>query len=343
MNKRTLSGTAGIIFFLFILFLLVLDKIKLFIMPIPQEGMDYARYAWYLVPLVYIVNYFSHAGISLTFAFLLSGLIQEFIPQKTVIKYFGSNRKINYVIAALMAPLFITCSCSVIPIYSALLITGAGIGVAMTFLLMAPAANLLTLWITGDYLGWDLVLLRYVFSFLAAIVCGMIFARTKTAKEIEKSIIRVNNVGEKAKSLEDVDLASRIENWYKNSWEMVKKVLPYLVIGLALVSFLAAYLPEDLIRPYLTGFTGIIIGAAIGGPLYTPTLVEIVLTKSLLNSGMSRSTALSFMMGQPYDVVSMAPNSKFFKWKGVAIYTIIFFLFSILSGILYGLVLGELA
>ncbi|MHA1725230.1 MAG: hypothetical protein ACTSXH_10375, partial [Promethearchaeota archaeon] len=65
-------------------------------------------------------------------------------------------------------------------------------------------------------------------------------------------------------------------------------------------------------------------------------------TKSLLEKGMSRSTALSFMMGQPYDVVSMVPNSRFFKWKGVGIYFIIFFLFSVISGLLYGIFLGEL-
>ncbi|MHA1197243.1 MAG: hypothetical protein ACTSRH_16095 [Promethearchaeota archaeon] len=48
------------------------------------------------------------------------------------------------------------------------------------------------------------------------------------------------------------------------------------------------------------------------------------------------------MMGQPYDVVSMVPNSRFFKWKGVGIYFIIFFLFSVISGLLYGIFLGEL-
>ncbi len=48
------------------------------------------------------------------------------------------------------------------------------------------------------------------------------------------------------------------------------------------------------------------------------------------------------MMGQIYDVVSMVPNSRFFKWKGVALYTVIYFLFSVISGIFYGLLLGEL-
>lgn len=331
----------GIIFFFFILGWIIWSKIELVISPVPEKAVDYSQFAWYLVPVMYLVNYFQHAGVSLTFAFLLSGIIQEFIPQNTIFKYLGPGRKRNYIIAALLAPAFITCSCSVVPVYAGILMAGAGAGVAMTFLLMAPAANFLTLWITGDYIGWDLVILRYVFSFIAAIICGFIYAKTKMSREIEKKYegIRVGKVKE---TLIDNNIHERVIGSYKYSWQMVKVVLPYLLIGLVIVSYLAAYLPDELIAPFLTGYVGLFIGALVGGPLYTPTLVEVVLTKSLLIKGMSRSTALSFMMGQPYDVVSMVPNSRFFKWKGVGIYFVIFFLFSVLSGLLYGLFLGEL-
>lgn len=330
-----------IVFFLIITTFMVWGKVQMFLTPVSDKPVDYGAYPWYLIPLVYIVDYFKSAGISLAFAFLLSGIIQEFIPTSTITKYLGSSRKRSFIYAALLAPLFITCSCSVIPIYGALLAVGAGVGVSMTFLLMAPAANFLTLFITGDYLGWDLVVLRYVFSFVAAVACGMLFAKTRTAKDIEANTARVI-AAKSAKSLEDKDIHVHVWNWAKETWAMIKKVLPYLLIGLVVVSYIAAYLPEEWIHSVLTGFGGILIGAALGGPLYTPALVEIVLTKSLLNAGMSRSSALSFMMGQPYDIVSMPPNSKFFSWKGVAIYTAIFFAFSIAAGLFYGTVLGEL-
>lgn len=64
---------------------------------------------------------------------------------------------------------------------------------------------------------------------------------------------------------------------------MIKVILTYLLLGLFLVSFIAAYIPEELIGVFLTGCIGIIIGAAIGEPLYTSTLVEIILTKLLLD------------------------------------------------------------
>ena len=340
-SKEKLRTIVGIAFIVFIFGWIIWSKIELVISPVPEKGVDYSQYQWYLVPIMYVIDYFKHAGVSLTFAFLLSGIIQEFIPQNLIFKYLGPGKIRNYFIAALLAPVFITCSCSVIPVYAGILMAGAGAGVAMTFLLMAPAANFLTLWITGDYVGWDLVALRYIFSFIAAIICGLIYAKTKMAREIEKKYEGVR-VGKVQGTLVDNDIHERILGSYKYTWQMVKAILPYLLLGLIIVSYIAAYLPDELIAPFLTGYTGLFIGALVGGPLYTPTLVEVVLTKSLLEKGMSRSTALSFMMGQPYDVVSMVPNSRFFKWKGVGIYFIIFFLFSVISGLLYGIFLGEL-
>jgi uncharacterized membrane protein YraQ (UPF0718 family) len=339
--KTRLRTIIGIAFFFFILGFFIFTKVQLAISPIPEEIVDYSQFEWYLIPLAYLFNYFKSAGFSLTFAFLLSGIIQEFIPQNTILKYLGPGKMKNFIIAALLAPVFVTCSCSVVPVYAGILMAGAGAGVAMTFLLMAPAANFLTLWLTGDYVGWDLVILRYIFSFIAAIICGLIYAKTKMARDIESKYKDIR-VGKAEQLITDKNIHERVLNSYKSSWQMVKMILPYLILGLIIVSYLAAYIPDELIQPLLTGYIGIFFGAIVGGPLYTPTLVEVVLTKSLLDKGMARSTALSFMMGQPYDVVSMVPNSRFFKWKGVLIYFLIFLLFSILSGFFYGLVLGEL-
>ena len=55
-----------------------------------------------------------------------------------------------------------------------------------------------------------------------------------------------------------------------------------LLIGLAVVSYLIAYIPDEWISTYFTGFWGIVIAALLGGPLYTPTLVEIAMTSSLM-------------------------------------------------------------
>lgn len=329
-----LVGLIGLILVLFII-----NRINLFIVQPPSHGIDYSQYPWYLIPYWYIVNYLKSAWISLLFAFIMGGIIQEFIPQDWIKKYLQKNKFSSYIIAALMAPLFITCSCSVVPIYVGFLVAGASLGVVMTFFLMAPAANFITIVLTGEYLGWDLGLYRLIFSFIAAVMCGYLFDKSKFGKDIEEKYHNMK-VGTAKKIEIQKTIDERIFNVWKNFYDLVKSIFPLLLFGLVIVSYVAAYLPSEWIVSYFSGFWGIVFGALLGGPIYTPALVEIVLTRSLLDKGMARSTALSFMMGQPYDFVAVAPNAKYFKWQGVGLYFIIFFTFSIIAGVIYALIYG---
>ncbi|TFG17223.1 MAG: hypothetical protein EU530_10925 [Promethearchaeota archaeon] len=317
-------------------------KLLLFTTP-PEEPINYAAYEWYIVPYVYIIDYIKHAWNSLLFAFMLSGVIYEFVPGNIIKKWLGGGKWYHYLLAAALAPIFVTCSCSVIPVYVGILAAGASLGVAMTFFLMAPAANFITILLTGEYIGWELGLWRLVFSFIAAVISGVIFDRMKISKELRKQFdVTTNPDGTpKAKRLVlKKSIHDRVETAYKFSFDIFKNIIPRLLIGLAVVSFLIAYIPSSWVSAYFTGFWGIVIAALLGGPLYTPTLVEIVMTKSLMSLGMDNPTALSFMMGQPYDFVSMVPNSKYFKWRGVLMYSLVFFFISIGSAVLYALING---
>ncbi|MHA1822213.1 MAG: permease [Promethearchaeota archaeon] len=338
---RTKIKTAFFItFFVLILVYFFYSKIKLLTSPVPSKTIDYSQYSWYMIPVWYLWNYILHAWNSLLLSFLLAGFIHEFIPEDYIKKVLGTGKFRDYLIAAALAPVFITCSCSVIPIYVGILMSGATIGVTMTFFLMAPAANFITIMMTGEYVGWDLGIWRLVFSFLAAVLSGWIFDHLKMSKELGLKYKKMTAGSLNQMKIERT-IHDKIGDAYNFSWKLAKQIIPLLTAGLVIVSYLAAYMPDEWVTLYFTGITGIVIAALLGGPLYTPTLVEIVLTRALLDKGMSRATALSFMMGQPYDIVSMVPNSKYFGWRGIIIYTIVFFVASILSALLYGVVVGN--
>lgn len=337
---QTRLKTAGLVIIaLAVVGLFVLNKITLLGTAPPQKLIDYSQFPWYEIPIQYTINYTQNAWTSLLFAFFLGGFIQEFTPKGLIEKYLGSSKLQSYFLAILLAPIMITCSCSVIPIYVSILMSGASLGVAMAFFLMAPAANFITVLLTGEYLGWDLGILRLIFSAIAAFAAGYVFDRTKLAQELVKQYREIR-AGKAKRLLQIKTFDDRIVSAYSNIWTLMKGILSYLFIGLVVVSYIAAYLPEESVVLFFSGFWGIFFGALLGGPLYTPALVEIVLTSSLIQKGMARSAALAFMMGQPYDFVSMPPNSRYFRWKGVLIYTIIFFVASITAGVFYTWVYG---
>ncbi len=133
-----------------------------------------------------------------------------------------------------------------------------------------------------------------------------------------------------------ISLDDKLSNALNFAWYLGKQILPFFFVGLIAVSYVEAFLPKNIVGNYLTGIQGVLLASVIGGPLYTPTLVEIVLGRGLLNLGMSQAALLSWLMGQPYDIPNMMAASKIIKWKSVLTYALIALAFSIASGSLYG-------
>lgn len=294
------------------------------------------------IPVAYILDYFSHGWLCLLFAFTAAGLVYEFMPKEVITKYMGSSKVTGYALGAGIAPFFAVCSCTMVPLFAGILYTGAGIGPAMTFLLMAPAANILTILLTGEILSWELAGVRIVASLATAILAGLIISKTPWGKEVENEHQPVNPGPGASIEVVKPPLDERLWASLKFGGYLMKQILPFFLLGLVAVSYVEAFLPEDIVTTYLTGFGGILLASVIGGPLYTPTLVEIVLGKGLMDLGMSKAAMLSWLMGQPYDIPNMVATSRIVKWRVVLTYAVIAWIFSVLGGLTYGLLIGNL-
>jgi uncharacterized membrane protein YraQ (UPF0718 family) len=137
-------------------------------------------------------------------------------------------------------------------------------------------------------------------------------------------------------------LDERLWSALKFGGYLAKQILPFFLLGFVAVSYVEAFLPEDIVGAYLTGIGGILLASVIGGPLYTPTLVEIVLGKGMFDLGMSKGALLSWLMGQPYDVANALAVSRIVRWKVVLTYMIIAWAGSVAFGLIYGTLSGSL-
>ena len=93
---------------------------------------------------------------------------------------------------------------------------------------------------------------------------------------------------------------------------------------------------------YVAGGIGVLMASVICGPLYTPTVVEIVLSKGLVALGMTKGPLLSWLMGQPYDVVYAVAVSRIVRWKVVLTYAAIAWIGSVIARLVYGTITGGL-
>jgi len=294
------------------------------------------------IPVAYIIDYLSHGWLCLLFAFVAAGLVYEFMPKESITRYMSSSRAMGYALGAGIAPFFTVCSCTMVPLFAGITYTGAGIGPALTFLLMAPAANILTILLTGEILSWELAGVRVVASLITAITAGVVISRTPWGKEIEKANRLATQNPQVSVKTAKPPLDDRLWGAFKFGGYLAKQILPFFFLGLVAVSYVEAYLAEEIVATYLTGIGGILLASVIGGPLYTPTLVEIVLGRGLMDLGMSKAAMLSWLMGQPYDIPNMVATSRIVRWKVVLNYALVAWAFSVIFGLTYGILTGSL-
>ena len=348
-TKRAVRTVVLLAFFMIVIGLLIYSRVtarptkETFKDKLDALGLWETPLIYLAIPALYIADYFSHAWICLLFAFSVAGLIYEFVPKETITKYMGRGKAVGYVLALGMAPFLTVCSCTMVPLFGGVLYAGAGIGPAIAFLLMAPAANILTILMTGEMISWEIAGVRILVSAAVALIAGLIVSMTPWGKAVEKEFQAANSAAPSAKvEIVKPPLDERLWAALKFAGYLAKQILPFFIIGLIVVGYLSAFIPEKIVEAYLRGPTGILIASVLGGPLYTPTLVEIALGQELWNKGMSKGALLSWLMGQPYDFANAMAVSRIAKWKVVATYFIIAWAGSVTFGLLYGMLSGSL-
>ena len=331
-----------LIFIFFTIGYLIYSRIRAYSLAPTMKPADFHGLPVWEIPVAYLADYFSHGWICLLFAFVAAGLVYEFIPKEAITKYMSGNKVTGYGLAVGMAPFLTVCSCTMVPLFAGILYAGAGIGPAIAFLLMAPAANILSILLTGEIISWELAGVRIIVSLVVALVAGIIISKTPWGKAVEKEH-QLNSSNTKA-TIEIVKppLDERLWASLKFGGYLAKQILPWFLLGLVAVSYVEAYLPEDIVGTYLTGIGGVLLASVIGGPLYTPTLVEIVLGKGMWDLGMSKGALLSWLMGQPYDVANALAVSRIVRWKVVLTYMVIAWAGSVIFGLTYGILSGSL-
>lgn len=339
--RRAFKTGLMLVFISFFVIMMVRAIVDAYTLTPQSTSEDLKGLPFWMIPLVYIWDYAQHGWLCLGFAFIVSGLFAEFIPQQFMLRYMGSGKPIAYLIAVLMSPVFCVCSCTMVPIYAGLLYAGSGVGPALAFLYVAPANNLLADIVTIQVLGWRIALADMVAAGISAVIIGYLVSKTPWGKAFEQKY-RKNPSQAASIELVEQPIDERLWSALKFGGHLAKQIIPAFLLGLVIVSYFQAFFPEEIVKTYLTGSIGVFLAALLAGPLYTPTLIEVVLGKALMNLGMSPGATIAWLMGQPYDIPNSLSNYRIVGWRIVLAYDLLAFIFAVASGLIYGLLVGGL-
>ncbi len=297
------------------------------------------------VVLAGAVNFFIYDSIKILILLwviiYVVSFLRSFLPPEKTRKILTNRFEIiGNILASLIGIITPFCSCSAVPLFIGLVESGVPLGVTFSYLISAPMVNEVAAVLLLGLFG-PLVAGIYVTSgVVIATVVGWIMGRMKLEHLVEDYVwkIKVKNQSIDIRK----NLNERIKEAYQYTADLIKKVYPYVLIGVAAGALVHGYAPENFLTK-IAGKSNILavpLAVLIGVPLYSNAAGTIPIVKSLIEKGLPIGTSLAFMMSvTALSFPEMIILRKVLKPKLLIIYIAILTLGIIFTGYLFNTLL----
>ena len=254
----------------------------------------------------------SHLGGALEFFFydtpkvllLLTGVVfvmgmvnAYFTPERTRALLAGRSKGAANVMAASLGIVTPFCSCSAVPLFIGFVQAGVPLGVTFSFLIAAPMINEVALTLLFGLFGWRIALLYMGLGLAVAIVAGWIIGRLNMEAYLEDWVRNMPKVQAAADDA-PLALAERIGAGFASVHDIVGRVWPYILAGIAIGAGIHGWVPEEFMASFMgrEAWWSVPAAVLIGVPMYTNAAGVIPIVQALLSKGAALGTVLAFMM-----------------------------------------------
>lgn len=229
--------------------------------------------------------------------FLMGMLNSHFTPERTRAILAGRSEGTANVMAASLGVFTPFCSCSAVPLFIGFVQAGVPLGVTFSFLISAPMVNEVALTLLLGLFGWKVALLYLSLGLFIAIVAGWVIGRLKMEAYLEDWVRDMPRIQATAGDTR-IPLYERISAGFGSVREIVGKVWPYILAGIAIGAGIHGYVPEDFMASFMgkEAWWSVPLAVLIGIPMYTNAAGIIPIVQALLAKGAALGTVLAFMM-----------------------------------------------
>ena len=230
-----------------------------------------------------------------TIVFVVAVIRAHFPPEKT--KKILSHKKefIGNILAALLGIVTPFCSCSAVPLFIGFVEAGVPLGVTFSFLISSPMVNEVALIMLWGLFGWKIAFIYTGTGVVLAILSGIVIGKLKMEKYVQDYVWEMQ-VGK----IEVIETSFRDKLYYARSYtsDLLKKLWPYVVIGVGVGAIVHGYIPTDFVVKYAGPGNpfAVLVAVLIGIPLYSNAAGMIPVVQALVGKGMAMGTVLAFMM-----------------------------------------------
>ena len=227
---------------------------------------------------------------------LIISYIQSYFPPERTKKILGRFHGIfANCIAALLGTVTPFCSCSSIPLFIGFTSAGLPLGVTFSFLISSPMVDLGSLVLLMSIFGGKVAIVYVLLGLLIAVAGGTLIEKLGLEEQVE-AFIRSGSAIDVPQ--EELHFKDRIRYAWEQVVSTVKKVAPYVVIGVGIGAIIHNWIPEAwVVKALGTGNPlGVVLATIVGVPMYADIFGTIPIAEALLAKGARLGVVLSFMM-----------------------------------------------
>jgi uncharacterized membrane protein YraQ (UPF0718 family) len=222
--------------------------------------------------------------------------IQSYYPPERTKKILGKYKGVGAnAMGALLGTVTPFCSCSSIPLFMGFTSAGISSGVTFSFLISSPLVDLGALIILVSVFGFPIAIAYVVVGLVLAIIGGTIIEKTGVGKNVREFVTQGANI--------EIDIAELTKKdraiFAKDSMlATLKKVWPYIIVGVGIGAAIHNFIPENWIQAILgqDKWYSVIIASFVGAPMYADIFGTIPIAEALFTKGVGVGTILAFMM-----------------------------------------------
>lgn len=277
----------------------------------------------------------------------LMGIVNSYFPIDRVKNYL-SRKKLygaEYFMASLFGAVTPFCSCSSVPLFIGFVRGGIPLGVTFAFLVTSPLVNEVAIGLFIGLFGLKTTLVYATSGILLGTVSGVVLQKLKLERFLTPWVKDVLENAQKEQDRfeqEKQSFKQRLPIIWGEALKILRGVLPYVIVGIAIGGLMHGYIPEGFFEKYMDkdNLFAVPIATILAVPMYSNASGILPIVQVLVDKGIPLGTAIAFMMG----VVGLSlPEAMLLKkvmtLKLIGIFFGVVTLCIILSGYLFNIIL----
>jgi uncharacterized protein len=210
----------------------------------------------------------------------------------------GRREGVGNVMAAGLGVITPFCSCSAVPAFIGFVAAGVPIGVTLSFLIASPLVNEIAIGMLFSLFGWQVTAVYIAAGLVVAIVAGWVLGRLGVQRWVEPFVFETKLGGQVIDSTAGLTLDQRIQMGVEEVATILRKIWPYLLVGIGLGAVIHGWVPTDFFTTYAGpgNAFGVLVAVGIGVPLYSNAAGIMPMVQALYEKGLPMGTLLAFMM-----------------------------------------------